>query len=444
MRFPTVKDIANKNIVYIDITQTIGEAIEMMIENNHRNMLILDKNEFRILTAHDVFRVKKETISLDKRLDKFNLKIIPTITLDKNVLDTLPYLNSSIEYICVLDLDGNIYGLVTHTDITTNIDPNILMDNYRLSDFLKLGRRMRWVDKEASTSELLDDMSEDNFDNLIVVEDLIPIGILTTKDVIKLIRNQSDLNLPIKEYMSSPVDAINKNASIKEALDFLHAKKYKRVVVVDDDGKLGGIIAQKELISLTYSKWAMLMQEYQEELSEINNMLKDKNKKYEALATKDPLTGLYNRYKFSELYVTSYKTMIQRDNDMSLIMLDIDKFKKVNDTYGHNIGDQVLIQVAHALIRNLRNIDIVCRWGGEEFLMLLPTASLENAIKLADKIRIHIAELSIDVVGGVTASFGVAKVRLGDTMEEVVDRADKALYLAKDSGRNCVKSELES
>jgi len=135
--------------------------------------------------------------------------------------------------------------------------------------------------------------------------------------------------------------------------------------------------------------------------------------------------------------------MVQRHNKMSLILLDIDFFKKVNDNYGHNMGDQVLIQISHTLLRTLRNIDIICRWGGEEFIAILPTAPLEIASVITEKIRKSIEELDIDIVGKVTASFGVAEVKEGESMEDVVDRADKALYLAKDSGRNCVKTELD-
>ena len=186
------------------------------------------------------------------------------------------------------------------------------------------------------------------------------------------------------------------------------------------------------------------MNEYQKELIEINRILENKNREYETMATTDSLTGLYNRYKFSELYLSAYKAMIQRHNAMSVILLDIDLFKGVNDTYGHNVGDQVLIQISHTLIRTLRNIDIVCRWGGEEFIVLLPTANLANAAVLAEKLRKYIEALELDVVGHISASFGVSEVVEGESMEDVVARADRALYLAKNSGRNCVKTEQEN
>ena len=101
-----------------------------------------------------------------------------------------------------------------------------------------------------------------------------------------------------------------------------------------------------------------------------------------------------------------------------------------------------MIQISHALLKTLRSIDIVCRWGGEEFVVLLPTASLDNAVYLAEKLRVYLEELEIDLVGKVTASFGVSQVREDDEMQDAIARADKALYLAKNSGKNCVRTEI--
>ena len=441
MKFPVIGDIATKSVVYINVNRSMSDAIDMLFENGHRNILVKDGDIFRILTVVDILKLQTEDVDLNTSIKDYELPIIQTINKNKNVLDTIEYLNDSIEYLCVVNEDKSLYGLVAHTDITSNIDPDTLMDNYKLQDLLRLGSRMKWAKKDEIISELLQKMTTSSFDNIIVVEDSKPIGILTTKDVMKLIKDGENLDLPVSSYMSSPVDTISKNASIKEALDFVKLKHYKRVVVVDNDGDLVGIVSQKELISLTYSRWAMLMKEYHEELTEINSMLENKNKEYAQMASTDPLTGLYNRHKFSELYLSSYEVMTQRENSMSLILLDIDHFKKINDTYGHNAGDSVLVQVSHALLKTLRNIDVVCRWGGEEFVLLLPTATLEQAIYLAEKLRIYIQDLDLNPIEQISASFGVSLVKVGDDMEDVIDRADKALYLAKDSGRNCVKTE---
>ncbi|MDD5203708.1 MAG: diguanylate cyclase, partial [Sulfurimonas sp.] len=296
---------------------------------------------------------------------------------------------------------------------------------------------------DAKTATILQQMAEECIDNVIIVDALKPIGILTTKDVMSLIKNQVDMELSVSNYMSTPVQTIQKTASIKDALEHLKIRNFKRVVIVDEAGHLEGVVAQKELIYLTYSKWAMLMKEHQDELCEINTLLENKSKEYEMMATFDSLTGLYNRYKFGELYLTSYKSMIQRENNLSLILIDIDYFKKVNDTYGHNMGDTVLRKIANKVLQTLRNNDIVCRWGGEEFVVLMPTVGLIQALSLAESIRLNIENLVIDTVGHVTISLGVSEVVRGDSMNDVIYRADQALYLAKKSGRNCVKSELD-
>lgn len=445
MKFPLIGDIATTNVHTVDINSSVGEALDKMLEKNHRNVIVIDGDIFRILTVVDLLLVQQDEDSLDVTLETLNLSKIPVINKKKNILDTLEYINNTLEYICVINDDLSLHGLVTHTDITDNIDPETLMDNYKLSDLLQQESRMKWISKDTQTSDLLKEIVDRKFDNVVVVEDMMPIGIITSKDVMKLIKYKYNLYVPVYEYMSSPVDTIHKNSSIKEALNFIKEKHYKRVIVVDDDGKLSGIIMQKDLISLTYSRWAMLMKEYQEELGEINNMLEVKNKEYETLASKDPLTGLYNRYKFSELYLSSYIAMMQRDNKMSLIMLDIDLFKQVNDTYGHNTGDKVLIEISKILLNTLRNIDIVARWGGEEFIVLLPTASLDNALILSQKLRKSIATMNLDIIiGNISASFGISQVREGEDMQSAIGRADKALYLAKNSGRDCVKTELDS
>lgn len=439
MKFPTIGNIATTSVVLIDINKTISDAIKMMFESVHRNIIVIDENVFRILTVNDILNIKIQNLDLNSPLKSLKLDAVSVADKDKNILEIVDYLNCEIEYICVTNSDGSLHGLVSHTDITSSIDPETLMDNFCLQDFLKLSRRAKWVKKDTKTFDLLEEMIKNHYESVMIVENFKPIGIFTTKDVVNIIKHNEDLELPVSNYMSSPVETINKGCSIKEALAFLKEKHYKRVVVVDENGDMSGIITQKELISLSYSRWAMLMKEHHDELCQINASLLNKSKKYEAMASTDHLTGLYNRNKFLELYISSYKTMVERDNSMSLVIIDIDHFKKINDAYGHNVGDDVLIKISQELQKTLRNIDIVCRWGGEEFVILLPATDIDNALFLAEKLRVHIEELDIDKIGRVTASFGITKINKDDDIKSVVERADRALYEAKASGRNCVK-----
>ncbi len=442
MIFPKVGSISTSDVVTIDIDNSISDAIKKMFLHKHRNIVVIDGADFRILDVNDILNIKAKNIDFKSSLKDVELSLAPIVHKDKTVLHTLEFLNCFVEYICVVDDNGSLCGLISHTDIISSVDPDTLMDNYCLLDFLKLGKRAKWISKDEKTSDVLCEMARKVFESVIIVEDFKPIGIFTTKDVISVIEKNNDLDLPIENYMSAPVETINKNASVKKALEFLKEKRFKRVIVVDDDGKMFGVISQKELIATTYSKWALLTKEYQKELGDINTALVNKNEKYKEIASRDQLTKLYNRYRFSELYGASHQIMIERGDAMSLIMVDIDHFKNINDTYGHNVGDIVLVEVSRALTEKLRNVDMVCRWGGEEFVVLLPSVSLDNAVLIAQKLRSHIKELSIANISGISASFGVCRVHEADNLTSAISRADRALYEAKSSGRDCVKADF--
>ncbi len=438
MRFPTVGEIATTKVVTVTREDTLASVLDTMCHHGHRNVVVADKCAFYLLGINDILHIKMKEANLDTPVGALELMRIPTIYKNENILSTVEFLSCNLEHICALNEDGTLYGILTHTDITSSIDPDTLMSSFCLDDFLKLGKRVKWIDKETKTSEILNDMINNATDSVMIVEESKPIGIFTTKDVVKVIRRNLDLDAPISAYMSAPVDTLSKNSTVKEALDFLADKQYKRVVVVDDDGSLSGMITQKELISLAYSRWAMLTKEYQEELGKINESLIKKNAQIEHLASRDPLTNLYNRYKFSKLFELSHKAMVEREGVMSLVMVDVDFFKKINDTYGHGVGDMVLVGISELFLSLLREEDIVCRWGGEEFVILLPSANLKDALSLAQKLRGRIEMMEIETAHKVTASFGVTQIRVDDDLKSAVDRADNALYRAKDAGRNCV------
>ncbi len=161
----------------------------------------------------------------------------------------------------------------------------------------------------------------------------------------------------------------------------------------------------------------------------------------ERQATTDTLTGIYNRLKFSEVLSAEIGRAERYGAPLSLVMLDIDHFKEVNDAYGHQAGDSVLRELARLISANIRNYDSFARWGGEEFMLLAPNDSLENAAALAGKLRAIVQESAFEGAGRVTCSFGVAAYRAGDTLESFTGRADEALYKAKSGGRNRVEAE---
>jgi diguanylate cyclase (GGDEF)-like protein len=167
-------------------------------------------------------------------------------------------------------------------------------------------------------------------------------------------------------------------------------------------------------------------------------------RRLEEMATTDKLTGTANRQVFDMLFHQCVKQAKRRCAEMSAIMFDIDHFKRVNDTYGHTTGDLTLKAVSRTAKRHIRDCDILCRWGGEEFLMLLTDCNLDQARIVAEKIRRNIETDKSVLHNGqiicVTASFGVTQLKEGENVSNVIRRVDDALYAAKNNGRNCTES----
>jgi len=157
-------------------------------------------------------------------------------------------------------------------------------------------------------------------------------------------------------------------------------------------------------------------------------------------ATTDTLTGLFNRRTFEQRLNDEIALAKRYGSALSLVMYDFDKFKKINDSFGHVEGDKVLVQSARLVRDNLRASDIAVRWGGEEFMVLVPQTSLANAITLAEKLRGVIATHHFSPEFSITASFGVTEFIPQDDRDQLLKRVDDALYLAKDRGRNRVEA----
>lgn len=169
--------------------------------------------------------------------------------------------------------------------------------------------------------------------------------------------------------------------------------------------------------------------------------IKLESQKHYFNATHDVLTGIFNRAYFLDAIKDEVERSKRYKTNFSIIMFDVDFFKRFNDTYGHLKGDEVLKRLTKTVNDNIRATDILARWGGEEFIVLLPNTSLQNAEFLAENLRKKIESIDIKGILRVTASFGVAELKEDDDRNSLTKRADEALYLAKNSGRNCVRSK---
>ncbi|MCK9473082.1 diguanylate cyclase [Sulfurimonas sp.] len=209
---------------------------------------------------------------------------------------------------------------------------------------------------------------------------------------------------------------------------------------ISSHGTSIGLIIEALLLSyLVAYKFKMMEEEKEEE--------KLKQIELKLLASTDPMTKLYNRRYFTEISEKVLDISKREKKHLSILMIDIDRFKNVNDTYGHQFGDEVLINLSRLLLDTQRKSDIVCRYGGEEFVILLPNTALEDATNLAEKLRKLVESLTLisplNEDFNFTVSIGVAQIYVEKEadLELAIKRADDALYVAKNSGRNRVSAK---
>lgn len=215
------------------------------------------------------------------------------------------------------------------------------------------------------------------------------------------------------------------------------------------DGKSEAEAVGKILVELVAEQ-----QKIRNETSKLADELENKEIEKKAIEQKlsqtqaqgkiDALTGIGNRRAFDEALAAAIVACREARTPLSLVMADIDHFKRINDSFGHPVGDEVIKMLARIITTSLRNSDVAVRYGGEEFAIILPNAGLDVAKSVAERIRKKFESRKVtlretgDTVGKVTASFGVAELRVGDDAETLVQRSDRKLYAAKSAGRNRV------
>jgi len=200
---------------------------------------------------------------------------------------------------------------------------------------------------------------------------------------------------------------------------------------------LADVIGDGDEVSEQLGVMANEISDISRDLRQRNRELEEANRRITELSRTDVLTGLANRRYFLERLNPTLSLAQRHGLPLALVMADLDHFKRVNDTHGHEAGDRVLRAFADTLRAQCRREDLPCRFGGEEFLILLPQTTAGDGVVLAERVRTVFAETAPPIQGSVcTASFGVAAIHSDDTPDRLIARADKALYAAKSQGRN--------
>ncbi len=198
------------------------------------------------------------------------------------------------------------------------------------------------------------------------------------------------------------------------------------------------ILIGASLIITWFIWWNQKLRLAKQKVEEAQQQLKEKNKELELISNTDRLTKIANRMSLENSLEHEFNRTKRYNDIFGIIIIDIDYFKKINDKYGHLVGDKFLIEFADILKSNIRNTDIVGRWGGEEFIVLCPNTNEEGVTKLAKYLRKKVEDSEFSTVKNKTASFGVSVYKGDDLIDDIIKRADDALYIAKEKGRNQV------
>lgn len=206
------------------------------------------------------------------------------------------------------------------------------------------------------------------------------------------------------------------------------------------DNEIGYIA--REVVQLTENELYRRSQQLEQAYEEINAShlkLEKQNQLLSEMATSDQLTGIYNRYKLDESLQKEHARAERYERVYSVILFDVDYFKRINDDYGHLVGDKVLQELVGLIRQGLRRADIFGRWGGEEFLIVCPETNLKQALVLAEKLLLKVEAHQFQNIGSLTISLGVSQCQPNETQPYVLKRADDCLYQAKELGRNRVE-----
>ncbi|MDD2369578.1 MAG: diguanylate cyclase [Sulfuricurvum sp.] len=278
-------------------------------------------------------------------------------------------------------------------------------------------------------------------DAVIVTEKSLLIGILTRKGILAAVYNFDNTGLPIREFMTPSIKTFHSSISIADVIEAMEDLPFNKIVVHDDDNFVG-IIDKRHLLSMCYTHLTPLIKHEYNMVQSLMGLVGQDEHQLLKMATTDTLTGIGNRRLFEEIFQAHQSLGDRYDVNLFLLLLDIDNFKSINDTFGHNVGDSVLKELVHIVNKSIRKSDIFVRWGGEEFAILLRYSDPLAVMKVADQIRNRIDQNSFETIVHVTCSFGLTSIQPNDLLEDVFERADKALYRAKADGKNTVRMEI--
>lgn len=409
---------------------------EKLRVNNQFDMYIIDKDGYYIVNPDrkkDFSRYLNKAYTINSDFPKFDKNI--SNTLNGFIFPLDKYINNGENLKLILKVKA---------DYLNNIKNNNLSLAYTIGLLTLLISIPIGLIISIPTSKLHMEFTKVYKENQKHVDIIDKYVITMTVDLNKKITGVSSALCNISGY--SKDELLGENPSILKSGN-LDTKVYKSLWEKISNGKVWvGELENKTKSGMLYWLKTTILPSFDDNKIDsyisIGENINDK-KIIEKISQMDKLTQVYNRIKIDKSLDEEMKRFKRNKFIFSILLIDVDHFKLVNDTYGHQVGDKVLIEVSNILKKSCRNIDIVGRWGGEEFLIICQNTHIEGAMQLAQKIKDKIENFEFDTIKHLTVSIGLSQVNETDSIETFIKRVDNNLYSAKKHGRNKIVSDFE-
>lgn len=418
--FPTVDKIAQRSVLRASPNMTVHEVSQLMEQHNVSSVVIEDADGMRILSIEDLLKHLNQGGSGSATLNQLPKHILTTIQSNQHILRALELLAASGDrYLAVEHQDGGLLGILTYTDLLSAADPTLLIETKTIGELIS-----RSVPVTFSMDWFLEDVLchfKKLEDSIIVVDDGIPLGIITTKDVFKILASGTPTNRPVTEFMTAPVVTILHTKTVSDAFDQLKSHHIKRLVVINEQNKLAGVITQSELVGFAYGSWITLSQQHSSELRELVSMLDKKTAGIDSSGMLDPVTGLGNRQMLL-IHITQEieRSRRYRCPTFCLLLLTIDPPSDLNDDEQQQT---IIIKTVSSELTNvIRAMDSLCLWNDNTFAVLLPHTNSEQAECLISRMRENILDLALLQKNGYTITMNCHSYFADESASAFMDR----------------------
>ncbi|MEE9401824.1 MAG: diguanylate cyclase [Desulfobacteria bacterium] len=398
-----------KDLVSVARNDSVTEVLKKMVEHNISAVPILENDiAVGIITEKDVLKLANDNVSFQEPVGKYMSSPVTFANPETRLIDVVKTMNTEhIRRVVVEDVDGLAAGMITNRDLVRNFEGDY-------NEFLE--RKLRY------SKEVLNLLPEMLFE---VID--------TGDDQLVVWANDKVLSRFGREIIDEPVTQLVPSQRWHDICRTLR-----------EQNKIEDVRFKKDKCIYEFSGFYLPL-DRKTEKGRIQLLLRDITEEV-TLATTDPLTSIYNRRYMNEFLAKEAERSRRTDRGFAVSITDVDDFKRINDTFGHLSGDIVLKKIVRAMISCTREYDTVGRYGGEEFLIILPEIDKQTATLVCNRLRRNIEELEIEVMEGdkitVTASFGIASFQEDGVLpEDLLVKADERLYKAKREGKNLVVFE---